>query len=203
MRAAGRVQGFCAAAAAAMLAAGLTLAGEAAAQSKVTRMVIGFPAGGPIDIVGRLIAEPMARELGNPVIIDNKPGGGTIIASQAVAASPGDGSVIYLSSMSTFVLNPLLHEKLPYSVEKDFVPVSLVVASPPVLVVHPSNPAADAAEFAAAAERPKARSRSARPVPAAPPTSRSRPLRKRRAPSSCTCPTRARPPSSTTYSATR
>jgi len=129
-----------------------TIAGPADAQSRVTRMVVGFPAGGPVDIVARHIAEPMAKELGHPVIIDNKPGGNTQIAGQFVATSSGDGSVIFLSSMSTVVLNPLLYEKLPYNVDTDFVPVSAVVSSPTVLVAHPSNGATDAASFAAASK---------------------------------------------------
>lgn len=131
----------------------------AAAQSKLTRIVVAFPAGGPIDIVARLIAEPMAKELGNPVIVENRPGGNTVIGAQYVASSPGDGSVIFLASMSTVILNPLLQEKLPYDADKDFAPISFVAVSIPVLAVNASHPAKDAAEFAAAAKT------AANPVP--------------------------------------
>jgi tripartite-type tricarboxylate transporter receptor subunit TctC len=138
------------------LAASLLIAAAAitpaAAQSKVTRMIVAFPPGGPVDLVARLIAEPMAKSLGTSVIIENRAGGNTFIAAQAVATSPADGSVVFLSSLSTVVLNPLLYESMPYNPETDFTPISLVVSNPPVLVVHPSNPAKDAAEFAANAK---------------------------------------------------
>lgn len=132
---------------AAMIAATLAVPGAVLAQGKVTKMIVAFPPGGPVDIVARLIAEPMAKELGHSIIVDNKPGGNTLIAAEAFARSPADGSVIFLSSMTTVVLNPTLYDKLPYDPEKDFMPVSFVVSSPTVLVVHPSNPANDAKAF--------------------------------------------------------
>lgn len=146
--------------AAAMLAVtALSAPHPAVAQGKVTKVIVAFPPGGPIDLVARTIADPMAKTLGNSVIVENRAGGNTLIAAQYVAGSAPDGGTIFLASLSTLVLNPLLYEKLPYSVEKDFAPVSLVVSTPPVLVVNPSNPAADAAAFAAAAKA------SADPVP--------------------------------------
>ncbi|MGE0700660.1 MAG: Bug family tripartite tricarboxylate transporter substrate binding protein, partial [Hyphomicrobiaceae bacterium] len=111
--------------------------GPAPAQTKITRIIVAFPPGGPVDLVARLIAEPMAKSLGHQVIVENRAGGNTFIAAQAVATSPPDGSVVFLSSMSTMVLNPLLYAKLPYTPDTDFVPISMVVSNPPVLVVHP------------------------------------------------------------------
>lgn len=141
------------AAAALSVACGLAISlGSAMAQTKVTRVVVGFPAGGPIDLVARTISEPMAKALGHSVIVENRPGGNTLIAAQAVAQSPPDGSVVFLASLSTLVLNPLLYAKLPYDADKDFTSVSLVASTPPVLVIHPSNKANDAGEFAAAAK---------------------------------------------------
>lgn len=139
--------------AAAVVALAAVLAPNLAqAQGKVTKIIVGFPPGGPIDLVARTISEPMAKDLGNTVIIENRAGGNTLIAAQSVATSAPDGLTIFLASLSTLVLNPLLYEKLPYNADKDFASVSLVVSTPPVLVVHPSNTATDAAVFAAAAK---------------------------------------------------
>ncbi len=134
------------------IAATMAMPCTALAQNRVTKLVVAFPPGGPVDIVARLIADPMANELGISIIIDNKPGGNTIIAAEAVARSPADGSVIFISSMTTVVLNAKLYDKLPYDPLVDFAPISLVVSSPTVLVLHPSNPANDAAAFATAAK---------------------------------------------------
>ena len=133
----------------------ICLPGHAIAQNKVTKLVVAFPPGGPVDIVARLIADPMSKDLGQSIIVDNKPGGGTIIAAEAVARSPADGSVIFITSMTTVVLNAKLYDKLPYDPVNDFAPISLVISSPTVLVAHPSNPAKDAIELAAAAKASK------------------------------------------------
>lgn len=138
--------------AAAAIAAIVAWPGAGLAQTKVTKLIVAFPPGGPVDIVARLIADPMARELGTSIIVENKPGGNTIIAAEAVARSPADGSVIFISSMTTVVLNAKLYDKLPYDPVTDFAPISLVVSSPTVLVLHPSNAANDAAAFATAAK---------------------------------------------------
>lgn len=140
-----------------LTAAAMTLATilgptAANAQGKVTKIIVAFPPGGPIDLVARTISEPMSKEIGNTVIVENRSGGNTLIAAQHVATSPPDGSTIFLASLSTLVLNPLLYDKLPYNPDKDFASISLVVSTPPVLVVHPSNPSSDAAAFAAAAK---------------------------------------------------
>lgn len=132
-----------------MVAAVAVLPVSAHAQARATRIVVAFPPGGPVDIVARLIADPMAKEIGSPIIVENKPGGNTIIAAEAVARSPADGSVLFLTTMLTMVLNPKLYDKLPYDPDSDFAPIAMVVSSPTVLVVHPSNPAKDAAELAA------------------------------------------------------
>jgi tripartite-type tricarboxylate transporter receptor subunit TctC len=130
----------------------LLLPGVASAQLRSSKIVVAFPPGGPVDIVARLIADPIAKELGLPVIVENKAGGNTFIAAEMVARSPADGSVMFLSSMSTVVLNPLLYPSLPYDVGRDFAPVSLVVSSPTILVVNAANPATDVASFVAAAK---------------------------------------------------
>ena len=136
----------------ALLALTLALPGAAQAQNKVAKIVVAFPPGGPVDIVARLIADPMAKELGHTVIVENKAGGNTFIAAEMVARSPADGTVLFLSSMSTVVLNPLLYPTLPYDVDRDFAPVSLVVSSPTIMVVNTANPATDAVAFIAASK---------------------------------------------------
>ncbi len=134
---------------------------EAGAQTKVTKMVVAFPPGGPVDFVARVLTEPMSRELGHSVIVENKPGGNAMIGAEMVARSPPDGSVVFLTSIGAVVLNPLLYDQLPYDAAKDFAPVSLVVSSPTILVVHPSNPATDASHFVTAGKA------AAQPIPTA------------------------------------
>lgn len=124
----------------------------ARAQAKVTRMIVAFPPGGPVDLVARLIAEPMSKELGHSVIVENKPGANSIIGAEATARAAPDGATVFLSSIGPIVLNPFLYETLPYDPDKDFAPVSLVISSPTMLVVNPAHPAKDAAEFVAAAK---------------------------------------------------
>ncbi|MBS0241910.1 MAG: tripartite tricarboxylate transporter substrate binding protein [Proteobacteria bacterium] len=118
-------------------------------RAETTRIIVAFSAGGPIDLVARTIVEPMQKALGHTVVVENRPGGNTLIGAQAVAQAPPDGSVVMLSSVSTLVLNPLLYAKLPYDADRDLASIAVVATVPPVLVVHPSNPAKDAAEFAA------------------------------------------------------
>jgi tripartite-type tricarboxylate transporter receptor subunit TctC len=124
----------------------------ATAQTKVTKLIVGFPPGGPVDIVARIIAEPMGRDMGQSVIVENKPGGNTFIAAEMLARSPADGSVAMLASLSTIVLNPLLYEKMPYDPVTEMAPVSMVISSPTIMVVNTNDAAADAAAFANAAK---------------------------------------------------
>ena len=134
---------------------------SASAQDRVLRLVIAFPPGGPVDIVARVIAEPLAKELNQRVIVENKPGGNGAVAAQAVAHSVPDGSTLWLTSVGAAAINPVLYEKLPYDMERDFAPVALVVDNDELLVVHPANPARDAAEFVSNAKK------SSQPVPIA------------------------------------
>lgn len=136
----------------AVLALAVVWPGLALAQNKTFKIVVAFPPGGPVDIVARLISEPMAKELGHPVIVENKPGGNTFIGAEMVARAAPDGSVIFLSSMSTVVLNPLLYTNMPYDPAKDFAPVSLVVSSPTIFAVNAASPYNDVATFVAASK---------------------------------------------------
>ena len=123
------------------------------AQDKITRIVVAFPAGGPVDLVARVIADELGKELNRRVIVDNKPGGNGAIAAQNVAQSVPDGSTLWLTSVGAVAINPVLYDKLPYDVQRDFAPVSLVVDNDELLVVNPANPARDAAEFVANAKK--------------------------------------------------
>jgi tripartite-type tricarboxylate transporter receptor subunit TctC len=134
-----------------LLAAALVPA-VAWAQEKVLRLVVAFPAGGPVDFVARTIAEPLGRELNQRVIVENRPGGNGAIAAQNVAQSAPDGTTLWLSSVGAVAINPVLYDKLAYDM-REFAPVSLVVGNDELLVVNPDNPAKNAAEFVANAKK--------------------------------------------------
>jgi tripartite-type tricarboxylate transporter receptor subunit TctC len=118
---------------------GLALPALAAYPEKPLRLVVPFAPGGGTDLVGRLVAEGMAQDLGQPVIVDNKPGAGTIIGTDFVAKSAADG---YTLVMGTFALavNPALVAKLPFDPNKDLAPIGLIGTSPNVLVVRTDKP---------------------------------------------------------------
>ena len=139
--------------AALLLSAALVAAAPAWAQDKITRLVVAFPPGGPVDFVARTIAEQLGKELNQRVIIDNKPGANGAIGAQSVAQSAPDGMTLWLSSVGAVAINPVLYDKLAYDMQRDFAPVSLVVNNDELLVVNPSNPAKDAAEFVANAKK--------------------------------------------------
>src|SRR5438105_11392840 len=134
------------------LSATVVAATPAWAQEKITRLVVAFPPGGPVDFVARTIAEQLGKELNQRMIIDNKPGVNGAIGAQSVAQSAPDGMTLWLSSVGAVAINPVLYDKLAYDMQRDFAPVSLVVNNDEVLVVNASNPAKDAAEFVANAK---------------------------------------------------
>jgi tripartite-type tricarboxylate transporter receptor subunit TctC len=124
-------------------------AADASAQraAQVTHLIVAFPPGGPVDFVGRVLANQLEKELGQTVIVENKPGANGNIAAAFVAKAPPDGSVLFLSSAGAMAISPALYEALPYDPQRDFTPVSLVVNNSTVFVVNPSNPAGSAVEF--------------------------------------------------------
>jgi tripartite-type tricarboxylate transporter receptor subunit TctC len=128
----------------------LLAAGQAFAQaypSKPVRMVIPFPPGGSSDAVGRVIAERLGEEWKQPVVIDNKPGAGTTIASAFVAAAPADGYTLYLQGVSTHASAGALYKNISFDPIKSFTPVANVSQSPFILVVNPSVKASTAKEL--------------------------------------------------------
>jgi len=128
------------------------LAASAFAQDypgKPVRMILGFPAGGISDVLGRAIAIPLSKQLGQPVIVENKPGAGTTIAGEFVVRSPADGYTLWLQDITTHAINPALYARLPYDSLKDFSFVAMVASTPLMLVVHPSTPAHSVKELLA------------------------------------------------------
>ena len=103
------------------------------------KLIVPFSPGGGTDLVARTIGQAMSDELHQPVIVDNKPGGSTIIGTDALAKSPADGYSLVVATFAHAV-NPSLKAKLPYNQEKDFAPVCLIGISPNVLVVAPDSP---------------------------------------------------------------
>jgi tripartite-type tricarboxylate transporter receptor subunit TctC len=123
------------------------VAAQAAYPARPIRMVVPFPPGGPTDITARIIGAKLGDALGQPVVIDNKPGGHGFIGVEAVAKAPADGYTVLMASIGTIGINPVLYPKVPYDVFRDLAPVSLVVTVPIVLVTHPSVPVKTVAEL--------------------------------------------------------
>mgnify|MGYP001273956338 FL=1 len=120
--------------------------------SKPVTILIGFPAGGPLDAHARLLAEKLAAQLGQPVVIDYKAGAGGTVGAQAVAQSAPDGHTLLMANTGTMVINPAVYTKLPYQTLKDFAPVARTAQQPLALVVNPSVPARSVAELVALAK---------------------------------------------------
>jgi len=146
-----RVAGLGAALLAAPLAAALgTLPAASRAQSgAVTRILVGFPPGQATDQVARLIAERLASALGSPVIVENRPGQGGSLALAQLARAPADGSVLTLSALAGYSVNPYLYKSVQYDSVRDFAPIAMVADLPLALAVHPSVPATTLAELVA------------------------------------------------------
>jgi tripartite-type tricarboxylate transporter receptor subunit TctC len=110
---------------------------------KPITLVVPFPAGGATDIVGRLVGQKLGERLGQPVVIENRAGGGTIVGAGYVAKAPADGYTLLISSGSTFTVNPAINNKLPYDPVKSFEPIALTARVPLILVANPQVPVAN------------------------------------------------------------
>lgn len=128
-------------AAAALLATGV---GGAVAQdgypNKPLTMVVPFSAGGTTDILARIVGQALGQELGQTIIIENKPGAGGNIGAQQAARAKADGYTLFMGTVGTHAINQALYKKLPYDPIKDFTPLSRVANVPNLLVAHPSRP---------------------------------------------------------------
>ena len=138
------------------MAAFVALASPSFAQSYPTRaitLIVPFAPGGPADVLGRLVGQKMGEDLGQQVIVDNRPGANTIIGAQAVAKSKPDGYTLLMAIDGTLVMNPFLYSKLAYDPFKDFEPVALIAYIPSVFeanIKFPGNTVKDVIEIAKA-----------------------------------------------------
>jgi len=108
--------------------------------TRPVHIVVPFPAGGPADLVARIIAQKMSEDFGQPVVTDNRPGGNTIIGAQAVARAAPDGYTLLMAIDSTLVMNQFLYKSLPYDPLEDFAPISLATKTVSVLAVRADGP---------------------------------------------------------------
>src|SRR5215471_18882405 len=131
-----------------LLAAGLAMSASGAAgaedpsasfPNRPIRMIVPFPAGGPSDIVARLIGQTMSQDWGQPVVIENRPGANTIIGAQAAAKAAPDGYTLFMAIDSTLVMNQFVHKSLPYDPFDDFVPITLTAKTISVLAVSTAS----------------------------------------------------------------
>jgi tripartite-type tricarboxylate transporter receptor subunit TctC len=134
-------------AAAAACLAFASLAATAAYPDKPIRLVIGFPAGGPLDQHARLLTERLQAVLGQPIVIDYKAGAGGTVGAQDVMKAPADGYTLMLANTGVMVINPGLYTKLPYQTLRDFTPIARTAMQPLALLVNPQVPATTLKQF--------------------------------------------------------
>jgi len=121
--------------------------------SRPIRWVVGYPAGGASDVVARILASGVARQLGQPVIVDNRPGAATVLAAEHVAKSAPDGYTVMTVDMGTMVYNRALYRRLHYDPQRDLRLIAMYGRFNFMLAVHPSLPVRTAQEFVAHARR--------------------------------------------------
>ena len=137
------------------LSLALTLGSAWAFPTKPIRVVMGFPAGGPLDQHARLLTDRLQAQLGQPILVDYKAGAGGTVGAQEVMRSAPDGHTLMLANTGVMVINPALYTKLPYSTLRDFVPVARTAMQPLALMVNPKVPVNTLQEFVAyAKDRP-------------------------------------------------
>ena len=140
---------------AALAAAICAAAGGAAAQSsfpsKAVRILVPYPAGGGVDVLTRTLGDVVSKQWGQSIVVENRPGAGGVIASQAVATSPPDGYTLIMVA-SGHATNPYLYSKIPYDTFKDFTAISLLASSPNILLVRADSPFKTVADVIAAAK---------------------------------------------------
>jgi tripartite-type tricarboxylate transporter receptor subunit TctC len=121
--------------------------------AKPIKFIVPYPPGGPLDTVARLTGQVLSQRLGQPVIVENKPGAGGNLGADAVAKAAPDGYTILMGAVATHAINPTLYKKIPYDAVSDFAPITLLVSTPNVLVVNPTVKARTVAELIALAKR--------------------------------------------------
>jgi tripartite-type tricarboxylate transporter receptor subunit TctC len=138
-------------ASAAMLAAGGLASAQSPFPSKPLHIFVPYSAGGGVDILARTLGDVVSRQWGQGVVVENRPGAGGVVASQALAAAPPDGYTLIVVA-SGHATNPFLYEKLPYDTFKDFTPISLLASSPNILLVRADSPFKTVADVIAQAQ---------------------------------------------------
>jgi tripartite-type tricarboxylate transporter receptor subunit TctC len=137
------------------LLVGFLVLSNANAQSdyptRPVKVIVPSPPGGGTDILARVLAQHFTKALGQPFVVENKPGAGNMIGIESVARSPGDGYTLLVTA-STLALNSVLYKKVPYDPVRDFAPITLAATAPNVLVVNPALPVKSLAEFIALAK---------------------------------------------------
>lgn len=132
----------------AFVVAGMTsIAASQDFPAKPIRLIAPLAPGGVTDMVARLLAERAGKYLGQPIIVENKPGAGGLVGTTAVAAAASDGYTILMGTIGTLAVSPSMYAKMPYDTEKDIIPVTLVAGGQFALVVHPSFPVNTFSEF--------------------------------------------------------
>jgi len=117
--------------------------------AKPIHLIVPFPPGGGNDTVARAIAQELGPDLGQPMVIDNRPGAGGSVGAELAAKAPPDGYTLFLAGVGSHAVNPNLHARLGYDPVKDFAPITLLASAPSVLVVNPAVPARTIAQFTA------------------------------------------------------
>lgn len=120
--------------------------------TKPVRLIVAYPPGGGIDVLARQLADKLTAVWGQPVVVENRPGANTIVATDAVAKAAPDGHTALMTTDATFSINPHLYAKLPYDAQRDFAPVTMLVLLQQLLVAHPSLPANTVPELVALAK---------------------------------------------------
>jgi len=134
------------------LAAGIAHAADPSWPTRPIHFVVPYPPGGPLDTVARLTAQKVSADLGQPIVVDNKPGAGGNIGAEFVARAAPDGYTLLLGAVATHAINPTLYRSIPYDAQRDFEPVTQLASTPNVLIVNPSLPVKDVREFIAYAK---------------------------------------------------
>ena len=135
-----------------VFAAALPAAAQDAYPSRPIRLIVPFTAGGGSDLVARSIGQKLSESWKQPVVIDNRPGGNTVIGAELTARSAPDGHTLMLTVHTTLVVNPALYPKLPYDPVRDFTPITLTHTNPMVIAVNPAAQAKNLAELLAQAK---------------------------------------------------